>query len=267
MRNAELLARALGTAGWIDIGPQGRPRGRLRTDQVDLLGVASLVEGLHYGAYGPGGSADTRVTRWLSLEDQLGLLPSERPLFRAPTVVGSTELEPRNCPYAIGAYLRLWAAALKRTRCDGLYPSDTEGTPWSLAQPLMRPPMFYVAVAYGEAGESRFAALQAHGVRAMTRGLAPGLPRTLNTLWGRRGDGGRFHGDQLFDYNFTQLAPPPMLSGEPLWRRRGQPGLLLFHVIRDDDAPYDAVTVGLAIPHGGPEQFAALAATKDEAAR
>jgi hypothetical protein len=258
--NATVLARALAAGAWIDIGPDDRPRGRLRTDPISLDDVASMLDELRYAAYGPGASEDVRFTRWRSLEDQLGLLAAERPLLRAPSVEGTAELDPRSCPYSIAAYLRLWAAALKRTRCDGLYPSDTEGTSWSLAQPLMHPPLFHVGIAYGEAGISRWPELEKLGVRTMKRGQASGSPRILNTLWGRRGEGGKFHGDQLFDYNFTKLVPPPLLSGEPVWRKRGHPGLILFHAIRDDGAPYDAVTVGLAIPHGGPEQFAALPA-------
>jgi hypothetical protein len=82
----------------------------------------------------------------------------------------------------------------------------------------------------------------------------------LKTLWGRRGEGGRYHGDQLFDYNFTKLTPPRLLGGAPVWRERGHPGLVLFHVVKPEEGGLDAVTVGLAIPHGGPEQFAALPA-------
>lgn len=98
----------------------------------------------------------------------------------------------------------------------------------------------------------------------MTRGEAEGVPRRLNTLWGRRGEGGKYYGDQLFDYNHHDAIPPPILSGTPVWRPRGHPGLLLFHVVHSEN--FDAVTVGLAIPHGGPEQFAALPALAQRSA-
>lgn len=256
--NAAVLSGVMSEGAWVDVGPEARPRGRIRTDAVDPLHVATLLERLRYDAYDPSGSDDPRYTRWRALEDQLGLLPAERPLFRPPQVSGKdVELDPRSCPYSIAAYLRLWAAALKRNRCDGLYPSDTDCTPWALAQPLLREPRFYVAVAYGEAGTSRWPDLARHGVQAMQRGEAPGTPRMLKTLWGRRSEGGAYHGDQLFDYNYTKLQAPKLLIETPLWRERGHPGLLLFHVIRTE-TNLDAVTVGLAIPHGGPEQFAAL---------
>ncbi len=258
--NAQILGDVLYEGTWVEIGPKGKPRGRLRTEPVGLPEVAALLDRLRYASYGPGESTDVRIARWKQMEDRHGLLAAERPLFRAPVVAGSIELDPRNCPYAIAAYLRLWAAALKRTRCDGLYPSDSEGTSWSLAQPLLRAPELFIGVAYGEGSVSDWPALKEHGVRTMVRGEATSSPRVLSTLWGRRGEGGRYHGDQLFDYNYNRhLTPPALLSGEPVWRERGHPGLLLFHVIRSAASAHDAVTVGLALPHGGPEQFAALA--------
>lgn len=259
--NADILAQLLERPEWVDVGPAERPRGRLLTQTVALDDVAALLDRFRYASYDPGCLDDERYSRWRSLEDQLRLLPSERPLFRPPNVLTeSIEIEPRECPYSIAAYLRLWSAALKRPRCDGLYPSDSEGVRWALAQPLMRPPAFYIGVAFGEGGASQWADLALRGVRAMTRSEAPGRPRMLNTLWGRRSEGGRYHGDQLFDYNYTRLTAPQLLGGTPVWRERGHPGLVLFHVIRSADGAFDAVTVGLAIPHGGPEQFAALPA-------
>ncbi len=257
--NAALLANVLDEGTWKDIGPAAKPRGRLCKEPVSLAKVAQLLDGLRYASYDPGCLTDARFTRWAALEDQLGLLKNERPLFRPPhRLAESVEIEPDGCPYSIAAYLRLWDAALKRTRCDGLYPSDREGTPWALEQPMMEPPVFYIGLAYGDQGPSRWEVLGERGVIAMTRGEAPGVPRRLNTLWGRRGEGGKYHGDQLFDYNYHDAVPPALLSGVPVWRPRGHPGLLLFHVVHSDNL--DAVTVGLAIPHGGPEQFAALPA-------
>jgi hypothetical protein len=257
--NANLLATALDDGEWKDVGPAAKPRGRLRMKPVSLATVADLLDRLRYASYDPGCLTDARFTRWAALEDQLGLLKTERPLFRPPRrLAQSVELEPDGCPYSIAAYFRLWNAALKRARCDGLYPSDREGTPWALEQPMMKSPVFYIGLAYGDQGASRCEVLRERGVIAMTRGEAQGVPRRLNTLWGRRGEGGKYHGDQLFDYNHHNAVPPALLGGVPVWRPRGHPGLLLFHVVRSEKL--DAVTVGLAIPHGGPEQFAALPA-------
>lgn len=256
--NAQHLARILGSGEWVSVGPKSKPRGIIREEPVSLLEAASALEGLRFSAYDPDPEADIRFRRWAVLEKQLGLLGNEMPLFRPPGLRESVNLvDVRACPYSIAAYLRLWDAALKRTRCDGLFPSDADNTPWALAQPTLRAPSFYLAVAFGESGTSRWPQLKDRGIQTMRRGEQPGKPRTASTLWGRRGTAGRFHGDQLFDYNLHGLRPP---QGTPLWRERGHPGLLLFHVVRPEVAPYDAVTVGAALPHGGPEQFAALPA-------
>ena len=264
--NSQLLIDVLGDGEWESVGPPDRPRGILRKDPVALDAVAALLDRFRYSQYDPSMISDPRYSRWQSLEDHLQILAAERPFFRPPgRELGQTiELDPRGCPYSIAAYLRLWGAALRRTRCDGLYPSDAEGRPWALEQPLMRSPQFFLGVAFGEADASRWDGLAKRGVKAMRRGDDGGRPRLLNTLWGRRSEGGAFYGDQLFDYNVTGLQPPHLLGPGPLWRPRGHPGLVLFHVIRSNDAPFDAVTVGLALPHGGPEQFAALPAPGKE---
>lgn len=256
--NARHLADIYDGGRWTFVGPEEKPRGILREEPVSLLEAAGMLEGLRFAAYDPDPTADVRFGRWAVLEKQLGLLEGEAPLFRPPGL-GQTEhvVDVRACPYSIAAYLRLWAAALKRTRCDGLFPSDADNTPWALAQPLLRPPTFYVGVAFGDSGPARSPLLRDRGILTLKRSEGPGLPRTASTLWGRRGTTGRFHGDQLFDYNFHGLNPP---RGTPLWRERGHPGLILFHVVKSEMAPYDAVTVGAALPHGGPEQFAALPA-------
>lgn len=256
--NAEHLGRILESGEWMPVGPTNKPRGVIQKTPISLLEAATLLEALHFAAYDPDPESDVRFTRWSVLEKQLGLLETEKPLFRPPGLRHTEHMvDVRACPYSIAAYLRLWNAALKRARCDGLFPSDADSIPWALAQPVLRPPSFYVGVAFGESGESRWPQLKQRGILTMKRGEQPGTPRTASTLWGRRGTTGRYHGDQLFDYNLHGLPPP---QGTPLWRERGHPGLLLFHVVRPEIGPFDAVTVGAALPHGGPEQFAALPA-------
>ena len=49
--------------------------------------------------------------------------------------------------------------------------------------------------------------------------------------------------------------------GETPWRPSGHPGLILFHVIKNDSKDLDLVTVGLAIPLGGPDHIAAITTT------
>lgn len=65
-------------------------------------------------------------------------------------------------------------------------------------------------------------------------------------------------GDQLFDYHTHHENPPVRVPGEPSWRPRGAPGLVLFHLIRSPGQQKDAVAIGLGIPLGGPDHIAAL---------
>lgn len=260
--NIALVISLRAAGNWVNIGPEGRPRGVLRTDPIDLATAAEILDGLRYASYDPSPTADRVYSRWASLARQLRLTDEEAPLFRPPGLIEADfRVDVRSCPYSIAAYLRLWAAALKRVRCDGLYASDAEGTPWSLSQPELPTPRFYVGIAYGAEGLAQDPRLAADGVQAMKRGEVGGAPRLLNTLWGRRGVSGHYYGDQLFDYNHTGFDFPPIPAGHPLWRPRGHPGLLLFHVIRPgEDSVGDAVAVGLALPHGGPEHFASFPA-------
>jgi hypothetical protein len=80
----------------------------------------------------------------------------------------------------------------------------------------------------------------------------------LDVLWGSRGIGGDYYGDQLFDYHFHNTQPVPRLHDDSVWRPRGHPGLVLFHIVREEQKKVDMVAVGLALPHGGPDHIAAL---------
>ncbi len=233
--------------------------GEIRGETASLVEVAELLEAFRYSHHDPDLDGGTQYTRWRSLERQLGI---EAPLFRPPGErPGAPAVDVKQCPYSIAAYLRLWSEALKRPRCDGLYASDSEGEPWAMVQPSLREPKLYVGIRYGSAeknGWSDLGLLQS--VRAMIRGTQTdeyGVTR-LNASWGSRGRSGDYLGDQLFDYHVHGYTAPTQRGDEPLWRPRGHPGLLLFQVVQTGNGMRDGVTVGLALPHGGPEQFAAI---------
>lgn len=254
--NADLLAALLDEGDWVAIGPEDKPRGRVRREAISMEVVAALLDQFRYAAYAPGGLTDTRYTRWQSLADHLGGACDDGPFFRAPARASSILLDPRTCPYSIAAYLRLWTVAHASSKPLALF--NFAGDPWLFARKPGSLPKFYVGVAFGDSGPPSFAKLAERGVRAMARGETGARPRMLQTLWGRRGDSGAYYADQFFDYNLTGLTPPALLGGEEPWRPEGHPGLLLFHVVRVQGAPCDAVTVGVGIPKGGPEQFAAI---------
>ena len=256
--NSDVLGDLLDTALWIPLVVAGTSRGLIRENPLSLPEVAGILESLRYDHHDPSPLA-TNHRRWHALELEMALQPPVSPLFRSPNSGASLEaVSPQGCPYTIAAYLRLWSAALIR-KARGLYPTDDYRTPWSminLSSYAATAPMFWVGVRFGSAGDAHHARLARHGVQCVKRELSAGL---LAATWGSRNPGegaGSYLGDHLFDYHYTGLAPAPDIQGEPYWRPRGHPGLLLFHVIRTEMG--ESVTAGLALPLGGPDHFASL---------
>jgi len=255
--NNGVLARLLSDESWCTVTVDGTIRGRAMGRQLSLVEVAELLEQLRYPHHDPDPTLPHN-DRWRSLASELGL---DTPLFRPPGVGAGHAVPPPSCPYSIAAYLRLWDAVLTR-KARGLQPTDDRVTPWSmidLAEYRASAPHFYVGLRYGSAGASSDPALARHGVVRMVRQTSNGV---LSATWGSRNPGGgpdAYLGDQLFDYHVHSRTPPAPIPGEPLWRPRGEPGLLLFHVLKSEVLQEnDGVTVGLALPLGGPDHFAAL---------
>ena len=250
-RNAGLVRTALADGVWSPIDP-ARDLGLIREETIGLLELADLLDQLRYTRHDP--SLDDELSRrWVSLQDALQL---SEPLFRPPGVAPKPyAIRPQGCPYSIAAYLRLWEALTQGRHAPGFHATDKPDLPWSQLDGRQRP-RFYLAIRSGQEPATDDT-LRAAGIRAMERGLGP-LDQ-LNTLWGSRGYGhGGYHGDQLADYHFHKTAPVPRLQGGQSWRPRGHPGLVLFHVIQDPDGGEDMVTLGLGLPHGGPDHIAAL---------
>ncbi|MFZ4580318.1 MAG: Z1 domain-containing protein [Myxococcota bacterium] len=259
--NARLLHDLRHNHGWLDLTVDGSKKGEIRAEPASLLEVADILDGLRYTHHDPDPTSGTEFTRWKSLERQLAI---SSPLFRPPGLhPGTPAVDVKHCPYSIAAYLRLWHEALLRKRCDGLFATHRDRHPWAMVQPSLRPPQFYIGVRFGSASDTSWdSAGMLMGVKAMKRGTVgdPDGVTRLTGSWGTRGGTGTYLSDQLFDYHYHRGTPPALFGGGPLWRPEGHPALLLFHVVRVEGAPVDAITVGLALPHGGPEQFAALPA-------
>src|SRR5581483_4978648 len=164
-------------------------------------------------------------------------------------------------PYGISAYLRLWKACLTR-QARGLVATDDPRTPWSMLDLIKKrdeQPQFYVGIRYGSGAEIKDGPLGglSFTIRAMKRSVAG---RELQAGWGSRNPAAgpdQYLGDQLFDYHLHRGAPPTAGPGEPMWRPVGAPGLILFHVTEQPEQRFPTVAVGVALPLGGPDQFAA----------
>lgn len=255
--NVALLDEICSDGDWIALNDdRGFRRGSIRRVPVDLLTLAGLLEKLQYRHHDP----DLRnefSERWEHYRVLLGL---RAPLFRPPgNNATSYAAEPQSCPYSIAAYLRLWAALKDDRHAPGFYPTDRPDVPWNYSDSITsNEPKFYIAIRFGDQ-DPYDPRLRQHGIRAMTRQLSPNR-HSLQTLWGSRGYGNAYFGDELVDYYHHQTLPVPSIEGGATWRPRGHPGLALFHVIRDPASRSDLVTVGLGLPHGGPDHIAALRA-------
>jgi len=252
--NAQLLDGLLGKGEWKDVQPKSKVMGRIREHTATLEEVAAMLDQLRYTHHDPDPESGVQFTRWASLQRQHGIADT---LFRPPGAnPGPPAIIVTRCPYSIAAYLRLWAEALVRPRCDGLY---WQRQPWAMVQPTLTAPRFYIGLRYGSLpGNSWESKGLLAGVRAMSRSVTEdeGGMVQLSGAWGTRGDSAVYSGDQWFDYYHDSHVAPP--TDRSLGRPVGHPGLLLFQMVHAAGHARDAVAVGLALPSGGPEQFAAV---------
>jgi hypothetical protein len=266
--NVRLLREVFrATSHEVSVG--GTLRGRVLEATWTLIEVAALLDQLRYEAYAPSHEG-WEAERWTSIETHVGIdeLSADQlsPLYRPPPLHDTVATSPSrvDCPYAMAAYLRLWQACLSRS-ARGLFATDDPNLPWSmldLKRKQREQPRFYVGIRFGSgrAVNSGELAQLPFEVRPMRRALADGR---LVAGWGSRNPGrgpNPYLGDELFDYHVHGQRPPSAFAGEPLWRPVGAPGLLLFHVIQAEGQIHPTATVGLGIPLGGPDQFAAQSA-------
>lgn len=249
-----------------DVVVNNSRRGRLLGRTISLTEAAELLERFRYRSYVPDPS-DPFVTRWSSVAAQVGLNMSvdgaKARLFNAPAPQDAgvhQPMNPRRCPYAVAAYLRLWDACLSR-RVRGMFPTDNGEVPWSnldLEARRAEAPRFHVAIKYGGVDELAAGADPAlsgldFSIRPMGRAVGHG---NLTSAWGSQGVGDGLP-DELFDYYRLGATRPVEVEGRPGWRRRGEPGLILLHPVKAVGVDHLVLAVGVAIPLGGPDHFAA----------
>jgi hypothetical protein len=253
--NLDVATRLLNDGEWRPlVDDRGLERGIIRSKPVTLEHLAEILESLRYSHHDP----DLRnelSQRWFHYAQMLCISDTLfRPPMRAPSAYG---IEPQSCPYSIAAYFRLWSSLAHNRTAPGFYPTDRPDVPWNYTEaPRTNPPEFYLAFRHGE-HQARDPRLASKGIRAVTR-QASSNGRSLQTLWGTRGYGGSYYGDEFVDYYYHQSNPVPSIQGGATWRPRGHPGLALLHVVNIAGLSTDQLAIGLGIPHGGPDHIAAL---------
>jgi hypothetical protein len=255
--NIDLAVALLNEGDWVPLQDEnGLERGLIRSEPVSLQRLAETLNALRYSHHDPN-LGNELSQRWGHYARLLGI---EDPLFTPPARKPQDyRVEPQSCPYSIAAYLKLWSHLVGGRSAPGFYPTDRPEVPWNFADTLHTcTPEFYLAFRHGQA-PARDVRLKARGVKAVTRERAID-GRTLQTLWGTRGYGGTYFGDEFVDYYFHRTAPVPSIQGGASWRPRGHPGLALLHVVSAPDLPTDLLAIGLSLPHGGPDHIAALRA-------
>lgn len=262
---AELFARPSSNLTVADV-----QRGRILDVPLTLTEAAELLDRLTYAQYRPG-TEGFHAEFWSGIEARAHALSplSDRPFYRPPVRHGEGDLTRRACPYAIAAYLRLWSASLARS-ITGLFVTGRPGELWSYANLGLKTaeqPRFWVGIRYGDGAEVSNGPLARlpFKIRATEKRVVGG---ELKTTWGASDPNAgpnQYRGDVYFDYYHRYGAAPSI--GITTWRPSGSDGQILFYVNQHPGDLYPTVAVGVCLPAGGPEQFAATRAGAATATR
>jgi hypothetical protein len=272
--NADLVANLFASEKSSDVIVGQRVRGRGLDRELSLIEAADLLQGLSYESYFPGN--ESRFAQlWSQVEARVSAvhpLPTGNRLYRAPDPTAgaiASQVRP-DCPYAISAYLRLWDACLTRA-VRGLFVTGAPSDLWSMAdlqEKRLHKPLFSVGIRYGAGPTINTGSLSKLGfdIPATTKG--GGKLGELETRWGTNDPAAGpldYRGDEFFDFYHRGERIPLLSAGNP-WRPAGSHGQILFYINQLPGQPHPAIALGVCIPAGGPEQFAAIRSPAPSAA-
>jgi hypothetical protein len=123
-------------------------------------------------------------------------------------------------------------------------------------------PKFTVGVRYGAGAPIVSDSLADLGFSIPATMKRVGSSGDLGTTWGANDPTAGvldYRGDEFFDYYHRKEQLPSMNGGVP-WRPSGSLGQILFYINQLPGQLHPVVAVGVCIPAGGPEQFAAIRA-------
>lgn len=266
--NAQLVAELFSNRPSSDVSVGQVTRGRALNDSLSLREAADLLDGLQFSSYKPG--SDSQIGElWSQVQARVSAaqpLPAGARLYNPPSGGGGEKSPARtDCPYAIAAYLRLWDACLTRP-VRGLFVTGVPSGRWSMANLMnkqLHQPRFTVGIRYGAGSAIATEPLADLGFQILATLKRVGADGELETRWGANDPMAgplQYRGDEFFDY-YHRGERVPLLSGGAPWRPVGSFGQVLFYINQLAGQPQPAVAVGVCIPGGGPEQFAATRAS------
>lgn len=261
--NVQVVADLFASRESSDVTVGDITRGRALLETLSLAEAAQVLDQFVYDSYRPG-----RENRLGELWDQVQARLSAIHVFGGsalydPPAPSEGEAAPvrLNCPYAIPAYLRLWDACLTRP-VRGLFVTGTPSGRWSMAnleEKQRQQPRFTVGIRYGSGDPISQGPLAGLGFSIPATQKRVGSDGELKTTWGANNPSAgphEYRGDEFFDY-YHRGTRVPRLSGNSAWRPEGSYGQILFYVNQLPGQLHPVVAVGVCIPAGGPEQFAA----------
>lgn len=266
--NSEVVENLFSNADSEDVVVGGITRGRTLTEPLSLNETADLLSSLRFANYVP--SSDSSVAElWSQLQSRVSAtlpLDSDTIFYQTPDSLADRGHPPRaDCPYSISAYLRLWDASLSRP-VRGLFVNGAPGQLWSLADLRLKSsqqPRFSVGIRYGGGDPVTKGPLADMSFEIPATRKRVGVGGNLETRWGANNPSAgpnEYRGDEYFDYYSRREALPQLVQGGP-WRPAGSDGQILIYVNQLDGQPYPSIALGVCIPAGGPEQFAATRAS------
>ncbi|UUL76146.1 hypothetical protein NG819_19780 [Pseudarthrobacter sp. Fe7] len=129
----------------------------------------------------------------------------------------------------------------------------------NLHEKRLQQPRFSVGIRFGDGAPISSGPLAELGFQIRATRKRVGANGELETTWGANDPSAGalgYRGDEFFDYYHRGEQLPVVTNGAP-WRPPGSHGQILFYVNQLPGQAHPAVAVGVCIPSGGPEQFAA----------
>jgi len=265
--NAQHVADLFSKGGSSELVVGNKVRGRVLDDMLSLTEAADLLGRLEYDSYRPGLNNQLGEF-WSQLQARVAAvhpLPSSAQMYRPPEApAGSPSPLRSSCPYGLSAYLRLWDACLTRP-VRGLFVTGAPAELWSmvnLPEKQQQQPKFSVGIRYGAGAVVSRGPLADLGFEIPATTKRVGSNAEIETEWGTNdptAGPSDYRGDEFFDY-YSRGERVPLMTNGSRWRPPGSHGQILFYVNQSRNQAHPAVTLGVCIPAGGPEQFAATRA-------